>query len=89
MASRQCGDYDFQGTLRIMENGFLVVINENTLSEIKIRVPKSEELKLVPFHNKLVKGKVAMRKENTFSKLDFVVPDSKQYLKLLKWEKCP
>ncbi len=72
-----------------MENGFLVTVNENTLSEIKIKVPKTEELKLVPFHNKLVSGKVMMRKENTFSNLEFVIPDGKQFLKLKKWEKCP
>ncbi len=89
LASRQCGDYEFQGTLRITETGFVIGVNENTLSEIKIRVPKTEELKLVPFHNKLVSGKVLMRKENAFSNLEFAVPDGKQFLKLKKWEKCP
>ncbi len=72
-----------------MEKGFIIVVNENTLSEIKIKVPKTEELKLVPFHNKLVSGKVLMRKENAYSHLEFVVPDGKQFLKLIKWEKCP
>ena len=89
LALRQCGDYEFQGNLRISEKGFIIAVNENTLSEIIIRVPKTEELKLVPFHNKLVNGKMTMKKENSFSSLEFAIPDGKQFLKLLKWEKCP
>lgn len=89
MAARQCGDYEFQGTLRISPKGFHIAVYENTLSEIKIHVPKTEELKLIPFHNKLFSGKVQMRKENKFSEVDFALPDGKQFLKLKKWEKCP
>lgn len=71
-----CEDFTFQGTLRLEEKAFFLVIHEGTLSEIKIHIPKSEELKFLPYHDELMVGKF---ENGTYSNLDFAVPDGKEF----------
>jgi hypothetical protein len=77
VAAPSCDDYEFQGTLRLQEKAFFLLINEGTLSEIKIHIPKDEELKFLPYHDELVSGKFV---DGTYSNLDFAIPDGREFL---------
>ncbi len=71
-----CEDYEFQGTLRLHDKAFFIHINEGTLSEIQILIPRTEELKFLPYHDELVSGKF---EDGTYSNLDFAVPDGREF----------
>jgi hypothetical protein len=77
VAAPSCDDYKFQGVLRLQENAFFLYIHEGTLSEIKIHIPKDEELKFLPYHDEIVNGKF---EDGTFTNLDFAVPDGQEFL---------
>ncbi len=82
-AFADCEDYEFQGNLRLHDKAFFLHIHEGTLSEIKIQITIQEELKFLPYHDELVKGKF---KDGAFVDLDFAVPGGREYLE--KKEGC-
>jgi hypothetical protein len=82
-AASDCTDYEFVGTVRLHDQAFFVHIHEGTLSEIQIQIPKSEELKFLPYHQELMRGKF---EEGIFTDLEFAVPGSKE--RLQKKEDC-
>ncbi|MFL5785718.1 MAG: hypothetical protein ACJ76H_13965 [Bacteriovoracaceae bacterium] len=82
-ASAECEDYEFQGMVRLHDKAFFIHIHEGTLSEMQIPIPKSEELKFLPYHEELASGKF---ESGTFTNLDFAIPDGEQFLR--KKENC-
>jgi hypothetical protein len=63
--------------VRLHDKAFFIHINEGTLSEMRIHIPKSEELKFLPYHEELASGKF---ENGTFTNLDFAVPDGKEFM---------
>lgn len=76
MAEPSCGEFKFQGMLRLHDKAFFLHINEGTLSEMQILIPKNEELKFLPYHDELMSGKF---EDGTYSDLDFAIPDGREF----------
>lgn len=78
-----CGIYEFQGVPKIQAKQMILVLNEKTLSELSIPIPKKDEPQFAPFLNLTTKGEVEINQfkdfktvtAKTFSKLDYAVPN--------------
>lgn len=57
-----CGEYQFQGIARIHDGKVRLIINEKSLSEIILLPTISDEAKLAPYVNLLVKGDLNVNK---------------------------
>ena len=57
-----CGEYEFQGNARIHNGKVKLIVNEKSLSEIILSPTISDEAKLAPYVNLLVKGEVNISK---------------------------
>lgn len=77
-----CGIYDFQGVPLLQKKEMTLVLNQGSLSELKIKIPKKDEPKFAPYLNLVTKGQVEidrikdhkMVNAKSFSQLDYGVP---------------
>lgn len=80
---KSCGIYEFQGVPKIQANQMILIINEKTLSELSISIPKKDEPRFAPFLNLTTKGKLEIHQfkdyktvnAKAFSDLDYAVPN--------------
>lgn len=67
-AQTTCQVYEYQGIVRILDKKMVLVINETTMSEMKFKLPIEGEVKLAPFVDLTVKGKLIF-KDKKISKI--------------------
>jgi hypothetical protein len=96
-----CGKYQFKGTPKIKGTEIVIAINEQSLSEINLKVSPKDESKIIPYVDKTIVGEVMINKRlnqwtseiSKFIKIDFSFPDplnpqNNSYLKLIKKGNC-
>jgi hypothetical protein len=56
----ECGRYTFRGRPVLLDDSMIIMINEGTLSEITVKVPNKDILRLAPYIGVDVSGEVAI-----------------------------
>lgn len=57
-----CGLYQFKGIPKISGKEMVIIINDQSLSEIRLKIPEEEESKIVPYLDKTSSGEIRISK---------------------------
>lgn len=96
----ECGDYQIEGFVRKQNSNAVIIINEKTLSEIKLSSPFNWEAKLHAYMNQPIDAKIKIIKKmnaqsgslHSIQAIDLRIPDPAKYhpekIKLIKKGVC-